>query len=49
MGSPAYLTFEDSTIGGNAVITNFHTCWLGFIRNTVSEQRKSPRQCHRRP
>ena len=36
MGSPAYLTFEDSTIGGNAVVTNFHTCWLGFIRNTVS-------------
>ena len=36
MGSPAYLTIEDSTIGGNAVVTNFHSCWLGFIRNDVS-------------
>ena len=35
MGSPAYLTIEDSTIGGNAVITNFQTCWLGLIRNNV--------------
>ncbi len=35
-GSPAYATFEDNTIGGGAVITNWHSCWLGFIRNTVS-------------
>jgi hypothetical protein len=36
MGSPAYLTIEDSTIGGHVGITNFQTCWLGFIRNTVT-------------
>jgi hypothetical protein len=35
-GSPAYATFEDNVIGGNAVITNWQSCWLGFIRNTVS-------------
>ena len=35
-GSPAYATFEDNVIGGNAVITNWDSCWLGFIRNTVS-------------
>ena len=35
-GSPAYATFEDNTIGGNAVISNWQSCWLGFIRNTVS-------------
>jgi hypothetical protein len=35
-GGPAYGTFEDSTIGHNASITGFHSCWLGFFRNTVS-------------
>jgi len=35
-GSPAYATFEDNVIGRNAVITNWDSCWLGFIRNTVS-------------
>ncbi len=34
-GSPAYATYEDNSIGGNAVITGWQSCWLGFIRNTV--------------
>lgn len=34
-GAPAYGVIEDSAIGGNAMITNWHSCWLGFIRNTV--------------
>jgi carbonic anhydrase/acetyltransferase-like protein (isoleucine patch superfamily) len=35
-GSPAFATFEDNTIGGNAVIAGWESCWLGFIRNTVA-------------
>ena len=35
-GFPAYGSFEDNVIRGNAVITNWRSCWLGFIRNTVS-------------
>jgi hypothetical protein len=34
-GPPAYSTFEDNAIGGNASVTGVGTCWLGFIRNTV--------------
>jgi hypothetical protein len=34
-GSPAYATFEDTTIGGTATIKHFRSCWLGFFRNTV--------------
>jgi hypothetical protein len=33
-GSPAYATYEDNVIGGNAVIDGWQSCWLGFIRNT---------------
>jgi len=35
-GPPAYSTYEDNTIGGNASVTKMGTCWLGFIRNTVT-------------
>jgi hypothetical protein len=35
-GSPAYATYEDNVIGGNAVISGWQSCWLGFIRNTVA-------------
>lgn len=35
-GPPAYSTYEDNQIGGNATIAGVHTCWLGFIRNTVA-------------
>ncbi|HKC21830.1 MAG TPA: hypothetical protein VKB64_04875 [Gaiellaceae bacterium] len=35
-GSPAYATYEDNVIGGNAVVSNWQSCWLGFIRNSVS-------------
>jgi len=35
-GSPAYSDVEDSTIGGNVVMTGIHSCWLGFIRNDIS-------------
>ena len=34
-GSPAYATFEDTSIGGNATIDDMQTCWLGFFRTTV--------------
>lgn len=34
-GPPAYSTYEDNRIGGNAIVSGVHTCWLGFIRNTV--------------
>jgi hypothetical protein len=33
---PAFSDVEDSTIGGNVVITGIQSCWLGFIRNHVS-------------
>jgi hypothetical protein len=34
-GSPAYATFEDTSIGGTATIKHFRSCWLGFFRTTV--------------
>ena len=34
-GSPAYATFEDTSVGGNATINDMQTCWLGFFRTTV--------------
>jgi hypothetical protein len=34
-GSPAYATFEDTSIGGNATINDMQTCWLGFFRTSV--------------
>jgi hypothetical protein len=36
-GSPAYATFEDTSIGGTATIKHFRSCWLGFFRNTVGQ------------
>lgn len=35
-GPPAYSTWEDNTIHGNGIVEGLRTCWLGFIRNTVS-------------
>lgn len=35
LGSPAYATYEDNTIGGNVSITGWQSCWLGFFRNTT--------------
>jgi hypothetical protein len=35
MGSPAYATYEDVKIGGNANITGFRSCWLGLFRDEV--------------
>jgi hypothetical protein len=35
-GPPAYTTYEDNTIGGNAIVEGVHTCWSGFFRNAVS-------------
>jgi len=35
-GFPAYGTFEDNTIGANASVTGWRSCWLGFIRNQVT-------------
>jgi len=35
-GPPAYIDFEDNTIGGNSIIEGVQSCWAGYIRNTVS-------------
>src|SRR5262252_8286577 len=35
-GPPAYSTYEDNTVGRNASVTGLGTCWLGFTRNTVT-------------
>jgi hypothetical protein len=34
-GSPAYLTFEDTSVGGNVKIDHLQSCWAGFFRTTV--------------
>lgn len=36
-GPPAYSTWEDNTIRRNVSILGVHTCWMGFIRNTVGQ------------
>jgi hypothetical protein len=33
--SPVYSDIEDSTIGGNATISNMKSCWLGFARDKI--------------
>jgi hypothetical protein len=35
IGSPAFSTYEESPIGGNARITDMRSCWAGFIREHV--------------
>jgi hypothetical protein len=35
-GPPAYIDFEDNTIGGNSIIQGVQSCWAGYIRNHVS-------------
>ena len=35
--SPVYSDYEDSTIGGSAVIKNLKSCWLGFGREYVGK------------
>jgi len=35
-GPPAYVDFEDNTIGGNSIIQGVQSCWAGYIRNHVS-------------
>ena len=34
--APPYGTFEDVSVRGNASISGFRSCWLGFFRNSVS-------------
>jgi hypothetical protein len=34
--APPFATFEDNHIDGTASITGWRSCWLGFIRDTVS-------------
>jgi hypothetical protein len=34
-GPPAYIDFEDTSVGGNAMIKGVRSCWAGFIRDTV--------------
>ena len=33
--SPPYGDFEDNTIGGNLTIAEWHSCWLGALRDTI--------------
>lgn len=33
--APAYADFEDDTVGGQASISNWTSCWLGLYRNHV--------------
>jgi hypothetical protein len=35
-GPPAYIDFEDNTIGGDSTIQGVQSCWAGYIRNTIS-------------
>ena len=35
-GPPAYSDYEDNVIRGSATVVGLRTCWVGFIRNTVS-------------
>jgi hypothetical protein len=35
-GPPAYIDFEDNTIGGNSIIQGVQSCWAGYIRNHIS-------------
>ena len=35
-GPPAYSTYEDNVVGGNATVNGLQTCWFGFIRNSVA-------------
>jgi hypothetical protein len=35
LGGPYYFDVEDSTVGGNVLERRIHSCWLGFIRDTV--------------
>jgi hypothetical protein len=35
-GPPAYIDFEDNTIGGNSIVQGVHSCWAGYIRNHVA-------------
>lgn len=35
-GFPAYATFEDVSVTGNAAISGWHSCWLGLFRTGVS-------------
>jgi hypothetical protein len=34
-GPPAFSTYEDNVINGNATVTGLRTCWAGFFRNQV--------------
>ena len=36
MGGPAYMDLENSQISGGVSITGVNSCWMGFIRNSVS-------------
>jgi hypothetical protein len=34
-GGPYYVDLSHSSVGGNAVMKGVHSCWLGFISNTI--------------
>lgn len=35
-GSPAYATYEDTTVDGSVSILGWRSCWLGLFRTTVA-------------
>jgi hypothetical protein len=38
LGGPPYGDFEDMIIGGSLTITGWQSCWLGFVRNAITNQ-----------
>jgi hypothetical protein len=36
-GSPVYSDYEDASVGGNVVIKNLKSCWMGFGRTDVEK------------
>ncbi len=38
LGGPPYGDFEDMIIGGSLTITEWQSCWLGFVRDAIANQ-----------
>ena len=38
LSGPPYGDFEDMIIGGRLTITGWQSCWLGFVRNAITNQ-----------
>jgi hypothetical protein len=38
LSGPPYGDFEDMIIGGNLTITGWQSCWLGFVRDVITNK-----------